>query len=37
MSVEGYELSVFRDGRAIVKGTDDFALARGVYSRYLGN
>lgn len=35
--VEGLELSVFRDGRAIVKGTDDVAFARGVYSRYLGN
>ncbi len=30
------ELSVFTDGRAIVKGTDDLGVARGVYARYLG-
>jgi molybdopterin-synthase adenylyltransferase len=32
-----YELTVFRDGRAIIKGTDDLATARGVYSRYIGS
>jgi molybdopterin/thiamine biosynthesis adenylyltransferase len=32
-----YELTVFRDGRAIIKGTDDLAIARGVYSRYIGS
>jgi molybdopterin/thiamine biosynthesis adenylyltransferase len=32
-----YELTVFRDGRAIVKGTGDVSLARGLYSRYIGN
>lgn len=37
IAVEGYELSVFRDGRAIVKGTDDVALARSLYARYLGS
>ena len=31
-----YELTVFPDGRAIVKGTDDLALARSLYVRYLG-
>jgi adenylyltransferase/sulfurtransferase len=31
-----FELTVFRDGRAIIKGTDDLAIARGVYSRYIG-
>jgi molybdopterin-synthase adenylyltransferase len=30
------ELTIFPDGRAIIKGTTDPALARGVYSRYLG-
>jgi adenylyltransferase/sulfurtransferase len=36
--VEGspYEVTLFRDGRAIVRGTDDVAAARGVYSRYVG-
>jgi molybdopterin-synthase adenylyltransferase len=32
-----FELTVFRDGRAIIKGTDDVAIARGVYSRYIGS
>lgn len=33
---EPYELTVFPDGRAIVKGTTDPAVARSVYSRYIG-
>jgi molybdopterin-synthase adenylyltransferase len=32
-----YELTVFPDGRAIIKGTTDPALARSLYSRYVGN
>ncbi|MFM9905479.1 MAG: ThiF family adenylyltransferase [Pyrinomonadaceae bacterium] len=31
------ELAVFRDGRAIVKGTDDMATARGLYAKFVGN
>lgn len=31
-----YELSVFADGRAIIKGTQDTALARTLYARYVG-
>jgi adenylyltransferase/sulfurtransferase len=31
-----YELTLFRDGRAIIKGTSDLAVARAVYSRYIG-
>lgn len=31
-----YELTVFPDGRAIVKGTTDPAEARSVYARYIG-
>ncbi len=34
--VEGYELTVFPDGRAIVKGTADEAVAATVYARYVG-
>jgi adenylyltransferase/sulfurtransferase len=34
--VESYELTVFPDGRAIIKGTTDPAIARGVYARYVG-
>jgi molybdopterin-synthase adenylyltransferase len=30
------ELTIFRDGRAIVKGTEDLAEARSLYARYLG-
>lgn len=35
--VEGHELILFPDGRAIVKGTDDEALARSLYARYVGH
>ncbi|REJ76522.1 MAG: thiazole biosynthesis adenylyltransferase ThiF [Planctomycetota bacterium] len=31
------EITVFRDGRAIIKGTDDVAAARSLYSRYIGS
>ncbi|MEZ6063924.1 MAG: ThiF family adenylyltransferase [Planctomycetaceae bacterium] len=31
------ELTVFPDGRAIVKGTEDSGIARAVYSRYVGS
>lgn len=31
------EVTVFRDGRAIVKGTDDISAARSLYSRYVGS
>lgn len=30
------ELTVFPDGRAIIRGTEDPAVARSVYSRYIG-
>ncbi len=35
-SIKEQEITVFRDGRAIVKGTDDPAQARSLYARYLG-
>jgi molybdopterin-synthase adenylyltransferase len=31
-----HELTVFGDGRAIVKGTSDLAQARSLYARYVG-
>jgi len=34
--VDGYELTVFPDARAIIKGTDDELVARSVYTRYIG-
>ncbi len=33
--IAAYELTVFADGRAIVKGTQDPALARSIYARYI--
>jgi adenylyltransferase/sulfurtransferase len=32
-----YELTLFPDGRAIIKGTSDTAIARSLYSRYIGS
>ena len=34
---DGIEMTVFPDGRAIVKGTTDPGVARSVYSRFIGN
>ena len=34
--VDSYELTVFPDGRTIVKGTTDEAVARTLYARYIG-
>ena len=34
--VDGYEMTVFPDARAIIKGTDDEQVARSVYARYIG-
>ena len=34
--VEGYDIAVFPNGRAIIKGTTDEAEARTVYARYVG-
>ena len=36
LRIDGYELTVFPDGRAIVKGAEDAAVARGLYARYVG-
>jgi adenylyltransferase/sulfurtransferase len=32
-----HQITVFPDGRAIVKGTTDISVARSLYSRYIGN
>jgi adenylyltransferase/sulfurtransferase len=37
LSVDAYEITVFADGRAIISGTDDPAIARAVYDRYVGS
>ncbi|MFW5927782.1 MAG: ThiF family adenylyltransferase [Thermoplasmatota archaeon] len=36
LNVEGYELNVFKDGRVIVKGTEDINKAKSLYSEYIG-
>jgi len=35
--VPPYEMTVFADGRAIIKGTRDTSVARSLYARYIGN
>jgi adenylyltransferase/sulfurtransferase len=32
-----YEMTLFPDGRAIIKGTSDAALARSLYARFVGS
>lgn len=36
-ATEGYEFTVFPDGRAIIKGTNDIAKARTLYAQFVGN
>ena len=36
IKVNGYELALFRDGRAIIRGTEDETEARAIYARYVG-
>jgi molybdopterin-synthase adenylyltransferase len=35
--VAPYEMTIFPDGRAIIKGTQDPAIARSLYARYIGS
>jgi molybdopterin-synthase adenylyltransferase len=34
---EPYEMTLFPDGRAIIKGTNDTGIARSLYARYVGS
>jgi adenylyltransferase/sulfurtransferase len=36
-NVDAYEITLFADGRAIIKGTEDESVARGLYAKYVGN
>jgi adenylyltransferase/sulfurtransferase len=36
VKIDGYELNLFADARAIIKGTTDEAVARTLYARYVG-
>jgi len=35
-SINQQEINLFPDGRAIIKGTSDFSIARGLYAKYIG-
>lgn len=37
LSDPDYDITVFTDGRAIIKGTEDIPAARSIYSRYIGS
>lgn len=36
LKVDDYELTIFKDARAIIRGTDDISTARGIYAKYIG-
>ena len=36
LKVENYELTVFQDARAIIRGTDDISTARSIYAKFIG-
>jgi adenylyltransferase/sulfurtransferase len=36
-SRDAYEMTLFRDGRAIIKGTTDPAVARSLYAKFVGS
>jgi adenylyltransferase/sulfurtransferase len=36
LEVDDYEITLFADARALIKGTDDEAVARTLYSKYVG-
>jgi adenylyltransferase/sulfurtransferase len=35
-AIDSYELTIFPDGRAIIRGTQDPAVARSLYAKYIG-
>jgi len=35
--IENFDITVFPDGRAILKGTTDIGVARSLYAKYIGN
>ncbi len=36
-NIDNYEITIFPDARAIIKGTDDATVARSVYAKYVGS
>ncbi|MGO8951350.1 MAG: ThiF family adenylyltransferase [Ktedonobacterales bacterium] len=37
LQVDGYDITLFPDARAIIKGTADTAVARSLYAKYIGS
>ena len=37
LDIDGFELTVFKDARAVVRGTDDVSKARSIYAKYVGS
>ncbi|HEX8248451.1 MAG TPA: ThiF family adenylyltransferase [Pyrinomonadaceae bacterium] len=37
LTIDDFELTVFRDARAIIRGTDDATTARSLYAKYVGS
>ncbi len=36
LTLEGFEITIFGDARAIIRGTDDISVARIIYAKYIG-
>jgi adenylyltransferase/sulfurtransferase len=36
LQIANYEVTIFPDARAIIKGTDEATVARSVYAKYVG-
>lgn len=36
LTVDEFEITVFRDARAIIRGTDDVSVARSLYAKFIG-
>lgn len=37
LNIGEYEITIFRDARAIIRGTDDVSTARSIYARFVGS
>lgn len=36
LTIEDFEITLFKDARAIIRGTDDVTIARSIYAKYVG-
>lgn len=36
LTIDNYEMTIFRDARAIIRGTDNISTARSLYAKYVG-